>query len=46
MQSPRSVIAAVTLLLGSVSVAAAIFLIEELDTPPHPQRNEIDLLNG
>jgi hypothetical protein len=33
MQSPRSVITATTLLLGAVSVAAAIFLIEELDTP-------------
>jgi hypothetical protein len=33
LQSPRSVLAAITLFLGAVSVAAAIFLIEELDTP-------------
>jgi len=33
LQSPRSAIAAITLLLGAVSVAAAIFLIQELGTP-------------
>ena len=33
LQSPRSAIATTTLLLGAVSVASAIFLIQELDTP-------------
>ena len=33
LQSPRSAIATTTLLLGAVSVAAAIFLIQELGTP-------------
>lgn len=33
LQAPRSVIAPITLLLGAVSVASAIFLIQELDTP-------------
>jgi len=35
LQSPRSAIAAITLLLGAVTVAAAIFVIAELDTPLH-----------
>jgi hypothetical protein len=33
LQSPRSAIATITLLLGAVSVASAIFLIQELATP-------------
>jgi len=33
LQSPRSAIATITLMRGAVSVASAIFLIQELDTP-------------